>query len=144
MVKTMKKVGKEVIRKTNGRVRVLIHTGEGMTEQAHKKECDMNYILKEYAKTGIVRHAKTHEGRYDDVSVADFQAAMFIVKEAQNMFDTLPSELRQRFKGPEQFLEFVNNPTNRDEMIKLGMIVGNDGLKGDGTPSGAPTEAPPQ
>ena len=29
----------------------------------------MNYILRDYSKTGIIRHAKKHQGMYDDITV---------------------------------------------------------------------------
>lgn len=122
---------------------VHLVTGEGKTEQSHKKECDMNYILRNYQKTGLITHAKKYSGQYDDVSVQDFNDAMMIVTEAQNMYRELPSNIRERFKGPEQFLQFVNNPGNKAEMQKLGILKGNDGLKEDGiTASGAPVETP--
>lgn len=121
--------------------RVSIETGETMTEQAHKKQCDMNYIVRDYAKTGLLKHVKQNAGRYDDVSVQDFQQAMFIVKNAKNLFDQLPSGTRKRFNNdPKEFLNFTQDPKNRDEMQKLGMLKGNDGKKIDGKPSGAAVE----
>lgn len=133
----------------NGRTfhKVQLNTGKGLTEQGHKKECDMNYILRNYHKNGIIRHAKTYQGTYDDITIQDFQAAQLLVKGAEKMFNDLPANLRNKFDNdPGKFYEFTNNPANKDEMIKLGMIRGNDGLKADATPSGAPTkeaETPP-
>lgn len=121
--------------------RVTIDTGPGLTEQCHKEECDMNYILRDYQKTGLIKHAKENEGRYDDISVQDFQEAMLIVKEAENMFSGLPSNIRKRFQNnPAEFLEFTQNAENRDEMVKLGILRGNDGLNKDGEP--VPTPKP--
>ena len=91
-----------------------INTGKGLTEQSHKHETDINYILKEYTRTGFINHAKQNEGRYDDISVQDFQEAMFIVSDATNMFAELPGQIRKEFKNsPSQFLDFVQNPNNR-------------------------------
>lgn len=120
---------------------LTVDTGPGMTEQSHKHETDMNYILRDYAKTGLIKHAREHEGRYDDVSVQDFQEAMFIVKEAENMFQALPSQIRKRFnQNPAAFLEFVQNPRNEDEMRRLGILRGNDGVDIKGAVTTAPTE----
>ena len=120
---------------------ITLDTGEGKTEQAHKHETDMNYILRDYARTGLIKHAQQHAGRYDDVSVQDFQEAMFIVKEAQNMFDNLPGQIRKRFgQDPAAFLEFVQNPENKDEMQRLGILRGNDGVDINGAITNAPTE----
>lgn len=120
---------------------ITLDCGPGMTEQAHKHETDMNYILRDYAKTGLMKHAREHEGRYDDVSVQDFQEAMFIVKEAENMFNDLPSQIRKRFnQSPAEFLDFVQNPENKDEMQRLGILRGNDGVDIKGAVTNAPTE----
>jgi phage internal scaffolding protein len=129
----------------NGRViKVVTVTGKGQTEQAHEKQCDMNYILRDYQKTGLVKHAKAHEGQYDDVTVSDFQDAMFLVTEAKNMFDALPSNIRTRFENdPAKFLGFVQNPANGDELKALGILKGNDGVNKDGEPVSTPTEENP-
>lgn len=110
------------------RVRSTVDTGPGLTEQAHSRECDMNYIIDRYQATGLITHAKRFEGRYDDVSVADFQEAMFLVKSAQSMFDALPANVRKRFANdPAEFISFVTDPRNSDEIDKLGLSVGLDG-----------------
>ena len=134
---------KLVIRKPLRRYKgSVVNTGEGLTEQSHKNETDMNYILKDYVKTGLIKHAKEHEGKYDDVSVQDFQEAMFIVAEANNMFQDLPGEIRKSFgNDPSRFLEFTQNPDNLDAMQKMGILKGNDGLDISGAQTMAPTEA---
>jgi hypothetical protein len=119
--------------------KVVTVTGETKTEQAHKKQCDMNHILRNYQKTGLIQHAKKYEGTYDDITVQDFQEAMFKVQNAMNMYEELPSNIRERFNGPEAFIAFTNDPANAPEMQRMGILPGNDGLKADSTPSGAPT-----
>lgn len=121
--------------KAKRKFRVVTITGPGQTEQAHKKECDMNYILRNYHRTGLITHAKTYEGQYDDVSVQDFQEAMFLVDKAKAMYGELPSNIREQFAGPQKFLEFVNNPENRPKMQEMGILPGVDGKRADGTPS---------
>lgn len=119
-----------------------IDCGPGLTEQSHAKETDINYILRDYAKTGFMKHAKDYQGMYDDVAVNDFQEAMFIVTNAQNMFNELPADLRKRFgHDPAEFLSFVQNPNNVDEMAKLGILKGNDGLDISGTAVNVPTRS---
>ena len=123
-----------------------VDTGEGLTEQAHKNECDMNYILRDYKRTGFIRHAKDNQGRYDDVSVQDFQDAMFIVAEANNMFAELPAAVRKDFNNdPAAFLGFVQNPENQEKLQSMGIIKGNDGVDLQGMPTKAPLyKEPPQ
>ncbi len=119
-----------------------INTGETRTEQSHKKETDMNFILREYSKTGFIKHSKENQGRYDDVTVQDFQTAMTTVTNAQNMFRELPAQVRGRFgNNPGGFLEFVQNPANEAEMHKMGILRGNDGVDIAGTAINVPTQA---
>lgn len=119
--------------------RVTLDTGPGLTEQSHKKECDMNYILRDYAKTGFVKHAKKHDGAYDDVSSVDFQEAMNVVARSKTMFEELPAAIRANFANDvSQFLAFVQEPGNSQRLQEMGVIYGNDGLDRNGKPSGAP------
>lgn len=121
------------------RRRIQIHTGQGLTEQSHKDQCDMNYILEDYTKTGLIKHAKQYQGKYDDVAVQDFQTALDIVKQSQEMFNQLPSLIRKRFNGnPADFLSFTQDPKNKKEMQDLGILKGNDGIDISGAPSKAP------
>lgn len=62
------------------------------------------------------------EGMYSSVTNLDYQEALETVAEAEQAFDNLPIELRQRFGSPEQFLEFVDDPQNFEEAMKLGLI----------------------
>jgi phage internal scaffolding protein len=117
----------------------VIDTGEGLTEQSHKKACDMNHILKDYKRTGFIRHAKDNQGKYDDISVQDFQEAMFKVTSANNLFNSLPANLRKDFDNdPAKFLGFVQNPDNQTKLQEMGIIRGNDGLDINGMPTKAP------
>lgn len=136
------KPGKHVFKFSSGRKRVMtVNSGELLTEQAHAKECDMNYILRDYEKTGLIKHANKHAGRYDDVTVQDFQEAQFLIAEAKNMFQELPSTVRKRFdNNPGQFLEFVQNPNNKAEMQVMGILKGNDGLNAKGEMVNSPKE----
>lgn len=72
----------------------------------------------------------------------DFQEAMFIVAQGKSMFEELPGEIRKRFSNdPAQFLGFVQNPDNMDEMARMGILKGNDGIDVHGASTLAPTEA---
>lgn len=119
---------------------VIDMKGKTLTEQAHKQETDINYILRNYQKTGIIRHVKKHEGTYDDVLVQDFTDAMELVTNVVQRFNELPSSVRNRVdNSPAKFLHFVQNPANKEELRQFGLLAGNDGLTGSGAPSGAPT-----
>lgn len=112
---------------------VTLTTGKGLTEQSHKKQTDINYILKEYTKTGLIRHAHSNQGKYDDVSAMDYQAALNVVADVKSMFESLPAETRQEFNhDPKSFLEYVRDPQNMVDMAEKGILSGIDAKDADG------------
>lgn len=101
-----------------------IDTGDGLTKQNHKNECDINMIMLRYQKTGIIQHRVDYEDQYDDATGVDFQEAMNLVKSAEKMFSDLPSSVRKQFQNdPSEFMKFVNDPENQDEMISMGLAT---------------------
>lgn len=93
------------------------------TRQEFKAECDINNILAGYNKTGLVTHVNKYQGQYADVTGnIDYQLALNAVIAGTDAFDSLPSNIRKRFENdPKLFLDFVSDPDNRNEMIRLGL-----------------------
>jgi phage internal scaffolding protein len=92
------------------------------TKQSDTEDCEINNIMAKYMRTGAIDHFTNHEAKYSDTTGADFETAMNIVANAQNMFADLPSKLRAKFKNdPRQFLDFVQNEENAQEMTELGL-----------------------
>ena len=113
-----------------------------ITEQAHKKETDINWLLKDYMKTGLMKHAKNYEGQYDDVSAIDFENAMNTVAQVNTMFEELPSAFRKEFENnPSKFLEFAQNPENMPKLEAMGIEKGVDGFNLHGVKTLARVEA---
>lgn len=115
----------EFYERENGRmgVRLLFPQDEGRTKQSFKQECDVNYILRNYARTGSLEHVRKYGGRYDFAPAVSFHEAMNIVSEASAMFEALPAKVRHRFShDPGEFLKFVQEPENADEMRELGLM----------------------
>jgi len=111
---------------------------QGRTKQSFKAECDVNNIVAKYQRTGILAFNEKHEARYFDTTGIEFAHAMQVVAEGNQMFADLPSSMRKRFHNdPVAFMEFVHNPANFDEGVKLGIF---DAPKGS-TPS-EPVTAP--
>jgi phage internal scaffolding protein len=109
---------------------------ESMTQQSFKQECDINYILRKARKTGLIEHVNTYQGDYSDVSnVPTYQEAIQVLQDADHAFSTLPSDIRKRFSNnPQEFLDFVHDPANLDEMKDMGLMK----------PSAAVVEPAPQ
>lgn len=96
-------------------------------KQSHVAECDINNIIKSFSVTGQFTHinANAKQGAYLDLpDDMDFQAALALVERSEAAFATLPAHTRDRFgNDPAQFLDFMSNPSNQDEAIKLGLAT---------------------
>lgn len=111
-----------------------IKTGElvkepSLTKQSFKDECDINNIVKSFRTVQDIINL-TENGRkgvFTDLpDPFQYQDGLNLVIQAQASFDALPSGLRNRFENdPAQFLAFMTNPANQDEMIKLGLATDN-------------------
>lgn len=127
---------------------------KSMTQQHMKKECDINFIVSQFRKTGMISHAKQYEGSYEDYDAIDFHQAMNIIADANSMFESVPAQVRAEFDNdPGQFVKFVTNPANKDEMVKMGLMRAPLGKlelpdvppePSDQPPADAPSEAPPE
>lgn len=96
-------------------------------KQNFKDECDINKIVKSYSVTGQYTHIRANatQGAYRDLpDNMDFQEAIHTVEAGKAAFATLPSHVRDRFQNdPFNFLAFMADPTNQDEIIKLGLAA---------------------
>lgn len=107
------------------RKRVQLHCPEyTRTKQAFKNECDINNIVSRWDATGVITHVRPNAGFYGDfTNASDYQDSLNRVMDAQESFMTLPSDLRLRFQNdPFALLSFLENPANREEAVKLGII----------------------
>lgn len=105
------------------RRRVQITTfSKSLTEQSHKKACDINTILKNFTRTGMLNHVSKMTGTYGDYAAPmDFHAMQTIIANAKSMFESIPSDIRTKFDNdPGKFLEFATDPENREAMLEMG------------------------
>lgn len=97
-----------------------------LTEDSHLPEANINQIIKRHGADLIHKVAmlKQPEMRFDDVTGNDFQEAMDIITKAQSTFDDMPSALRKQFENsPAKFLDFVQNPDNKERMYEMGLAI---------------------
>lgn len=98
--------------------------GKSLTQQALKSECDINKIMSQFAKTGLLPEAMSdRKGSYGDFSqITSFHEAKSLVRSAHDQFMTLPSYVRNYFSNdPENLLVFLDNPDNQDKAVELGL-----------------------
>ena len=109
---------------TRERPRLQLHNdGLSMAKQSFKDECDINTIMAQYRANGLIDHVNTYGGRYGFLPTeSDFHANLQSVMDAQDAFASLPSKIRTKFENdPAKFLGWVMDPSNKDEILKLGL-----------------------
>ncbi|WNK12510.1 MAG: internal scaffolding protein [Microvirus sp.] len=98
-----------------------------MTKQEFARECDINNIVKSFSVSGQLNHvsAKALSGQYLDLPDGfDLQQSLEIVAQAESAFMSLPAKVRDRFHNdPANFLTFVHDPDNLDEMRRMGLAT---------------------
>ncbi len=92
---------------------------DGRTKQSFKDETDINKILQRANKTGTISHLSKYEAHYGDFSDFDFFESTIMLTKGREIFDALPSEIRNEFsQSPSAFFAYVNDPANKDELLK--------------------------
>lgn len=91
--------------------------------QSEAAECDINRIVSQFTKTGLLPQGYA-EGVFADVSeIGDYRSAVERVRAAEVEFMKLPPAVRLRFENdPLQFVAFAVDPKNLREMQDLGLV----------------------
>lgn len=99
--------------------------GESLAVQSEKDACDINHIMRRFEKTGVLPDAIKQNPQYGDFSeVPVYQEALNTVLHAETQFSMLDARIRERFQNdPAKFLEFVHDPANGEEMVKMGLAT---------------------
>lgn len=152
----MKEISERKNRYKSKRV-VTVNNEPSKTQQQFRDEVNINSIMRKYHSTGQITHLAKSQGQYRDLSNAqDYFDSLNIIQQAEQSFATLPSHVRKKFgNDPAALLEFIHNPDNFEEGVKLGIfqakppqapiapITTNDEIKNDET-SIQPTQSKKQ
>jgi len=107
------------------RKRITIDCGKSRTKQSFRDECDINFIMDKWKRTGEIPAASVGKMRpkYGDFSNPnDYMEACNRVLDANEAFASLPAFLRDRFANePANLIAFLSDSNNQDEAIKLGL-----------------------
>lgn len=69
----------------------------------------------------------TRQPRFEDVTSMSYHEMLNKVSGVRSKFESLPSQLRQRFKNdPRVMLSFIDDPKNRKEAVRLGLVPMSD------------------
>lgn len=98
-----------------------------VTLQEFTAELDLNVIMARYKASGFdpstlpVSTRKALSGDFTGAPQSYHEALTFIT-DTRNAFMTLDADIRARFENdPQQFLDFVSNPENQEELVKMGL-----------------------
>ncbi|QGH72143.1 MAG: scaffold protein [Microviridae sp. ctD0m35] len=92
------------------------------TKQSFADAVNINIIVKKIARTGL---APQKSGAFygDFSSGDDYQTALQKIQNADEAFMSLPVDIRTRFQNdPSQLLNFLADPKNLEEAVKLGLM----------------------
>lgn len=105
--------------------KLIKFTQESKTHQSFHKECNINSIMANYEKSGLLTHTNNREPAFGDFSeMPSYQDSLDLIIHSQSLFDKLPALVRKRFHNdPVEFLEFAQNSENQAEMVKLGLAT---------------------
>ena len=122
---------KVITRRKNGSIRVTSKfDGKSKTDPSWAKDLEAQNVINKYMKTGV--WTGTPKGSYDPegrLMNVDLSSALTVVREATDVFNSLPSELRARFgNSPEAYVSFIQDKNNMDEAIKLGLLVKKENI----------------
>lgn len=101
---------------------------ESRARQEFKEESDINTIIDRF---GIGENPIEAHKWVTDVDIADapndYQSVMNQLNEARDQFMSLPARVRSRFNNsPHEFVSFVSDANNLDEMVSLGLAERRD------------------
>lgn len=99
-------------------------TGESLTQQHFAEESEINNIIRSHDRNGVIDHIHRGNAIYGDFSnITDLSDALIQIKEAQQEFLNIPSEIREKFKNDAgEFFKFASNPDNESELQKMGLL----------------------
>jgi len=112
-----------------------------ITKDSFKDECDINNIIRRFLKGGTLPDFVP--GVYADVTqYGDFREVRERIRLADEYFDTLPAEIRERFNNDTaSLLEAVADPNRKEELQQLGLFPGDEIISD--APGATPPTPPP-
>lgn len=102
----------------------LICEDPSLTKQAFTKYQDIRYIIDQYTKTGIgLNHnPKPMYGDFTKANSEGYLESLNVVANVNSQFEQLTPKIRERFNNKAiNFLDFMADPANNEESIKLGL-----------------------
>jgi len=95
-----------------------------LAQQQFNEECNINNIMEKFGLTGLIPQNPLTPQYGDFSGIYDYHSALNAVIDANEQFGALPAQIRDRFMNdPANLIDFLENPENRGEAEKLGLVV---------------------
>lgn len=123
---------------------IIFFDDASLTHQSFAKDADLNTIVKRYGITDGAFPPAALDPRYfgDFTDAVDFREHLDRVRNATDRFNALPANIRAQFNNdPVELHDFVMNPANVNESVKMGLLKVQDKATDKTPPEKAP--APP-
>lgn len=119
-----------------------VNIDPSLTIQSEKDACDVNWIVAKCKRTGMMSNMRTTPVKYGDFSSAvDYHDSILRAQEAEATFMSLPAVIRARFSNdPGQLIDFLANPNNGPEAVKLGLMPSPSASKVPQVDASAPSK----
>lgn len=117
-----------------------------LTNQSFAKDADVNTIMEKYKATGMLRQISPDAVEFGDFTNSEsFHEQFEKFQRAEDAFMELPAEIRARMENdPGKFIDFLNDPANRDEAVELGLFESTRPVEPETEPAVTPEpEDPP-
>ncbi len=95
-----------------------------ITDQSAKNSCDINNIVKQFMKTGVLPTSNKIPRFGDFSETPTLEAAFDVAHAAQEAFYQLPSAIRKMIDNdPSQLEKFISDPENNQLCVKYGLLA---------------------
>ena len=101
---------------------------KGRTKQSMRDECDVNLIMANFAKTGLLTHLAAGAPTYADVGdMGDYRSALEQIRSVELYFADLPAKVRASFGNDAlAFMEYLESGASEEDLRALSLEVLGD------------------
>jgi len=95
---------------------------KSLTNQSDLESTDINKIMARFEKTGFIPGTDRRPMFGDFSEVTDYHTQLSAIRRVETAFGLLPANVRNRFENdPQKLVQFLANPANDGEAVKLGL-----------------------
>lgn len=117
-------------KRANGSIRIQqdFDLCPSLAEQHSAHMSDINYLMEKYKPDELTAYIAARNQYRQEILGHDFsrepnlQTAKNIQLNMKRLYQNLPQEIQQQFGSPLDFLKFIDNPSNEEKLIKMGLM----------------------